>query len=65
VTDLPPPLTPLPFLQVIDAITRHLDLGSYMQWSEEQRTAWLMEGELWGLWQWALARGGGGGGGQT
>jgi phosphoenolpyruvate carboxylase len=32
-------------LQVIDAITRHLDLGSYLEWSEEQRTAWLMEGE--------------------
>jgi hypothetical protein len=29
----------------MDAITRHLDLGSYLSWSEEQRTAWLMEGE--------------------
>ena len=31
--------------QVMDAITRHLDLGSYLEWSEEHRTAWLMEGE--------------------
>lgn len=30
--------------QVIDAITRHLDLGSYLEWTEEQKTAWLLEG---------------------
>lgn len=29
--------------QVIDAITRHLELGSFLSWPEEQRTAWLLE----------------------
>lgn len=28
--------------QVIDAITRHLELGSYLSWSEEQKTTWLL-----------------------
>lgn len=27
---------------MIDAITRHLELGSYLSWSEEQRTSWLL-----------------------
>jgi phosphoenolpyruvate carboxylase len=29
-------------LQVIDAITRHLELGSFLAWPEEQRTSWLL-----------------------
>lgn len=27
---------------VVDAITRHLGIGSYKEWSEEQRQAWLL-----------------------
>ncbi|WIA14756.1 hypothetical protein OEZ85_003241 [Tetradesmus obliquus] len=33
--------------EVIDAITRHLELGSFLAWPEEQRTSWLL-GELAG-----------------
>jgi phosphoenolpyruvate carboxylase len=29
--------------QVVDAITRHLELGSYLAWPEEQRTTWLLQ----------------------
>jgi hypothetical protein len=35
-------LFPLRVLQVIDAITRHLELGSFLAWPKEQRTSWLL-----------------------
>ena len=40
--------------EAIDAITRYLGVGSYLQWDEQTRVAWLTKGRWWG------GRGGGG-----